>query len=322
MDLLGDILSTLELHATFYYRAELTAPFSIAIPEERNVIRYHVVCEGHCRIVLPDGTKVDSYAGDLLLVPHGAAHVISSLTATRPVPLPKVLLKAGFDGTGPLVYGGGGNRTALVCGHFGFGQEIPHPVIASLPPILHVPRRGELTYHWLAQLLAYMEAESIARSEAWTQITTRVAEIVFIYTLREYLKSHPKPSAALLALSDHRIARALQAVHADPSGDWSLERLAERAAMSRTAFAATFRKMVGVTPMHYVVSWRMHKARALIGQADKSIQAIALEVGYDSESAFNRAFKEYFGAPPGRFRRGLAPDSGQSSLDPGLEGAA
>ena len=94
--------------------------------------------------------------------------------------------------------------------------------------------------------------------------------------------------------------------HADPSADWSLDSLAERAALSKTAFAESFRRMVGVTPMSYVVSWRMHKARALIGRSEKSIQAIALEVGYDSESAFNRVFKEHFGAPPGRFRRALA----------------
>jgi AraC family transcriptional regulator, activator of mtrCDE len=306
MDLLGDILSTLELRSTLYFRAELTAPFSIAVPEDRHVIRFHVANEGPCRIELPSGESTDFCAGDLVLVPHGAAHVLSDSAAARPVPLHKVLDQTGFDGTGPLVFGGGGSRTVIVCGYFAFGQEIMHPVIASLPGLVHVRARGERQYAWLEQLLAYMEAESKARAEAWAEITSRVAEILFIYTLREYVRMHPQPGGALLALSDHRIAKALQAVHADPSEDWTLDSLAERAALSKTAFAESFRKMVGVTPMSYVVSWRMHKARALIARSERSIQAIALEVGYDSESAFNRAFKEHFGAPPGRFRRALA----------------
>ncbi len=306
MDLLGDILSTLELRSSLYFRAELTAPFSIAVPEDRNVIRFHVASEGPCRIELPSGESTDFLAGDLVLVPHGAAHVLSDSQQAKPVPLRNVLDESGFDGTGPLVFGGGGSRTVIVCGYFAFGQEVMHPVIASLPALVHVRGTGEHHYAWLEQLLAYMEAESKIRADAWAEVTRRVAEILFIYSLREYVRMHPRASGALLALSDHRIAKALQAVHLDPSANWSVDNLAEHAALSKTAFAESFHRMVGVTPMSYVVAWRMHKARALLGRSERSIQAIALEVGYDSESAFNRVFKKHFGAPPGRFRRALA----------------
>ena len=306
MDLLGDILATLELRSSLYFRAELTAPFSIAVPEDRNVIRFHVANEGPCRIELPSGESADFFAGDLVLVPHGAAHVLSDSPAAKSVPLGNVLEQTGFDGTGPLVFGGGGSRTVIVCGYFAFGQEIMHPVIASLPALVHLQGHGKNHYAWLEQLLAYMEAESKTRADAWVEVARRVAEIIFIYSLREYVRMHPKPTGALIALSDHRIAKALQAVHADPSADWSVDSLAERASLSKAAFSESFHKMVGVTPMSYVVAWRMHKARALIGRSDSSIQAIALEVGYESESAFNRVFKKHFGAPPGRFRRALA----------------
>jgi len=106
-----------------------------------------------------------------------------------------------------------------------------------------------------------------------------------------------------MALSDHRIAPALRAVHADPAANWSIDALAARASLSKTAFAEAFRRMLQVTPMQYVASWRLHKARALLDRTGRSVQQIALEVGYESESAFNRAFKEQFGAPPGQFRR-------------------
>jgi len=309
MDLLGDILSTLELRSSLYFRAELTAPFSIAVPEDRNVIRFHVANEGPCRIKLSSGESTDFIAGDLVLVPHGAAHVLSDSSAGPSVPLTNVLKESGFDGTGPLVFGGGGRKTVIVCGYFAFGQEIMHPVINSLPRVMHVRGQGEHNYVWLEQLLAYMNTESQACADAWTEITKRVAEILFIYTLREFVRTQPNSAGALAALSDHRIAKSLQAMHADPSAEWTLDRLAELSAMSKTTYSETFRRMMGVTPINYVVSWRMHKARALIEHSEKSIQTIALEVGYDSESAFSRVFKEYFGAPPGRFRRSLANDS-------------
>jgi len=306
VNLLGDILSTLELRSSLYFRAELTAPFSIAVPSDPNVIRFHVANDGPCRIELPSGEATVFRAGDLVLVPHGAAHVLSDSVGEQPVPLGDVLQEAAFNGTGPLVFGGGGRRTALVCGYFAFGQEIMHPVIAALPRLLHVQGHGDRNYAWLEQLLAYIDLESKARADAWTEITRRVAEIVFIYTLREYAQSHPNAAGSLLALSDDRIAEPLRAIHSDPAAEWSLELLAERAALSKTAFAETFRNKVGITPMSYVAAWRMHKARALIGRSTLSVQAIALEVGYNSEAAFNRVFKEFFGAPPGRFRRDLA----------------
>jgi AraC family transcriptional regulator, activator of mtrCDE len=303
MDLLGDILSTLKLRSQLYFRAELTAPFSIAVPEDRQVIRFHVANEGPCRIELPSGESADFFAGDLVLVPHGAAHVLSDSPALPPVPLDHVLGDCKFDGTGPLVFGGGGRPTVIVCGYFAFDQEVMHPVISSLPALVHLEGRAGRDFAWLEQLLASMEAETRARAEAWQEITTRMAEILFVYTLREYMGQHPNSTGALMALSDHRIARALRAVHADPAVDWSIDALAERASLSKTAFGEAFRRMIGVTPMQYIISWRMHKARALLDRTERSVQQIALEVGYESESSFNRAFKEQFGAPPGRFRR-------------------
>jgi AraC family transcriptional regulator, activator of mtrCDE len=167
MDILGDILSTLELRSVLYFRAELTAPFSIAVPKDRQVIRFHVANEGPCWIQLPTGESAQFSAGDLVLVPHGSAHVLADSPSGSPVPLPKVLDESGFDGSGPLLFGGGGSKCSLVCGHFAFAHEVMHPVIASLPALIHVKGRAERHYTWLEQLLAYMEGESKAQLEAW-----------------------------------------------------------------------------------------------------------------------------------------------------------
>lgn len=111
-----------------------------------------------------------------------------------------------------------------------------------------------------------------------------------------------------MALADPHIGKALQAIHAEPANDWSVDTLAQRAAMSKSVLAQRFTEAVGVPPARYVVSWRMHKARALLDHSTRSIREIAWDVGYESETAFNRVFKEHFGAPPGRFRRSLESD--------------
>jgi AraC family transcriptional regulator, activator of mtrCDE len=306
MDILGDIISTLELRSTLYFRAELTAPYSISVPEDREVIRFHVANEGPCWIELPTGESARFSAGDLVLVPHGAAHVLANTPKAHPVPLPEVLAESGFDGTGPLVFGGGGARTVIVCGYFAFAHKVMHPVIASLPALIHVKGRAEHHYAWLEQLLAYMEGESKARPEAWGEVIKRVSEILFICVLREYMGNDPHSTGALTALADPHIGKALQAVHADPAADWSIGSLAARAAMSKTVFAERFRETMGLTPARYLASWRMHKARALLDRSRLSIREIAWQTGYTSEAAFNRVFKEHFGVPPGRYRRSVA----------------
>ncbi len=302
MDVLGDILSTLQLRSTLYFRAELTAPFSISVPEDRAVIRFHVANRGPCLVTLPTGEATRFEQGDLVLVPHGAAHVLSDPSSKQPRPLGEVLKESGFDGSGPLVFGGGGEQTVIVCGYFAFAHEAVHPVIASLPSLIHLPAVADRSYQWLEQLVSYMEGESRAQVEAWSEIVRRVAEILFIHVLRSYMGTHPNSTAALLALGDPQIGKALALIHAEPAREWSIGALATHAAMSKTAFAERFRQMLGTTPGKYLVDWRMHKARMLLDRGDTSVKQVAWEVGYESETAFNRVFSAHFGVTPGRFK--------------------
>jgi AraC family transcriptional activator of mtrCDE len=305
-DVLSDIIATIELRSTLYFRAELTAPFSIMVPEDSNVIRFHVANAGPCYVALETGEHAMMQAGDLVLVSRGAAHVLADAPSERPTALADVLNAAHFDGLGPMEFGGGGSRTSLVCGHFGFGHEIMHPVVASLPPLVHLRGDSDHRYAWLEQLLVYMDRESRARSAAWEEVVKRISEIVFVFVLREFMSRQYQSTAALAALSDPQIGKALSAIHEKPEVEWTVEELAQRAAMSRSIFADRFREALGMTPARYLASWRMHKARALLERSEKSIREIAWEVGYASEPTFNRTFKEQFGAPPGRYRRAAA----------------
>ena len=304
MDVLSDILATLRLHSCLYFRAELSAPFSIAVPEDRDVIRFHMVAKGPCWVGLPTGESVGCREGDLVLIPHGAAHVLADRPeGNDPVPLLHVLDVTHFDGAGPLIYGGSGMGSAIVCGYFSFQHEITHPVIATLPRLLHVSTDRGGHFSWVERLLAYLHAETSAGGIGSQEIAQRLAEILFICVLREYACQSPHTSGALAALADSHLGNALRTIHADPAAKWSLDKLSARAAMSRTVFAERFRKLMGVTPARYVTLWRMHKARLLLEQSDQSIASVATSVGYESESTFTRAFKGYFGAPPGQYRR-------------------
>lgn len=302
-DVLSEVLDTVELDSTFYFRAELSSPFSVEVPTDHQVIRFHIATEGHCTVLLDDNTQLRLGPGDLVMIPHGVGHVLSDAPERPPQPLPKVLDAAGFDGSGPLVFGGGGERTTLVCGHFSLRPTLVHPFLATLPRVLHL-RKGEGSgYAWIDQLLAHVDLEARDKVAGWQGVVERIAQILLISVLREQMSRSPESIGALAALTDDQIARAVEAVHERPGSDWTVESLAARAGMSRTVFARKFGESCGMSPMRYVTHWRMQRARLLLVSADVSAGEVASRVGYASEAAFSRAFKEHHGDPPGAFQR-------------------
>lgn len=301
VDVLGEVLAVLELSSQLYFRAELSRPFAIGVPEQKGVIRFHVAAEEACTIAVRGHEPVTFAPGDLVLVPHGSAHVLADDPERPARPLSSVLDESNFDGTGPLVFGGGGARTVLVCGHFAFADILLHPLVAGLPPLLHLRAQAGSSYEWMEQVVRRMEREVRARPIGYLEVVRRLSEILLVELLRA--QADRGDLGALTALADPQLGRALQAMHAEPEADWSLDALARLAGHSRTRFVERFRERVGTTPMKYLVTWRLLKARRLLARADYSVAEVARRVGYASESAFNRAFREHFGAPPGRFRR-------------------
>lgn len=301
VDVLGEVLAVLELSSQLYFRAELSRPFAIGVPEEKGVIRFHVAAEEACTIAVRGHEPVTFASGDLVLVPHGSAHVLADDPERPARPLPSVLDECGFDGTGPLVFGGSGARTVLVCGHFAFADTLLHPLVAGLPPLLHLRAQEGSSYEWMEQVVRRMEREARARPIGYLEVVRRLSEILLVEVLRA--QADRGDLGVLTALTDPQIGRALQAMHAEPEADWSLDALARLAGHSRTLFVERFRERVGTTPMKYLATWRLLKARRLLACPDHSVAEVARRVGYASESAFNRAFREHFGAPPGRFRR-------------------
>ena len=307
----GALLAALAFRSQLYFRAELSSPFALAVPaapEPPGAIRFHVVAAGRCALAQGDAPPLALETGDLVLVPHGAPHVLADAhaatdpAACAPTPLDTALRASGFDAGGPFVFGGGGARTVLVCGHFAFGAEAPVPLAGSLPSLLHVPAGADTSYAWIEQVVRHIEGEAREGRPGHTEVARRLSEILCIELLRAYATHGDL--AALAALVDPQLGRALRALHAEPEAPWSLERLARTAGLSRTLFAERFRERLGASPMRYLAAVRLQKARELLARGGCSVGEVAHRVGYASESAFNRAFREAFGAPPGAWRRG------------------
>lgn len=309
----GALLAALEFRSQLYFRAELGSPFALSVSEEPGVIRFHVVAAGRCTIAVPGLPPLALGPGDLVLVPRGRLHVLASAEPAPapdgdPTPLDAALRTSGFDATRPFAFGGDGPRATLVCGHFAFGPDAPAPVADALPPLLHVPARPDASWAWIEAVVAHIEAEARARRPGHEDVRRRLSEILCIELLRAYATHGDL--AAFSALADPQLGRALRALHAEPEAPWSLERLARTAGLSRTLFAERFRARLGVPPMRYLAGARLQKARELLAREDCPVGEVAHRVGYASESAFNRAFREHFGAPPGAWRRAPAlPDA-------------
>lgn len=303
MDLLADILSVIDLRANLYFRAELGKQFAIEVPENSQFVRFHLAGPGSAWIGLPSGESTYFSEGDLVLIPHGNAHVLANYPDSPALPLEDVLALADTSHVGCMRYGEDAGATQLICGHFSFDASIVHPIVSTLPPLIHISRDQGEGFDWLIPLLSTMHAESRDEMPGYEEVLIRLSEIIFIQVLRTYMQHQPNSTVALTALADQQLGPVLKAIHGDPGFQWSLERLSEVANMSRSVFAEKFKLKFAMTPMRYVTAWRIQKARIMLSNNERTIAEITKSVGYASDAAFSKVFKEYYGVSPGAYRR-------------------
>ena len=237
MDALTDVLSSLLFEANFYFRTDLTLPWSVHVPPKGNVARFHIITRGHGWVQV-DGQSnyLPISNGDLVVNPHGAGHVILDDPSTPPRPLDDVLSEVGYTGNGPLIYGGGGPSTGLVCGEFCFEDAI-HPLLAELPPVLHLNANENRNRRWLDSTLQLISHEAVAEQVGSLAIVNRLAEIIFIQVVRAFADASEPQIPFLAALADPHISQALSAIHQQPANQWSVEKLGQIAGMSRSSFS-------------------------------------------------------------------------------------
>jgi AraC-like DNA-binding protein len=324
-DTLSDVLRSVRLRGGVFFYVSGSDDWAAEAPPSRelapllmrgveHVMEYHALARGSCWAAIPDGPEVHLSAGDVVMFPKGDAHVVSSAPRMRGDPadlrwfgeaakerLPLRVAYRGVNAPSPAPSEVPGDTT-IVCGFLGFDLRPFNPLIATLPRLLHL--RASDDGSWLAQFMHQAVAESNARRPGGEAMLARMSEMMFVDAIRRHMADLPAESTGWLAgLRDPLVGRALAMLHERPGQDWTIDEIGRRIGLSRSALHERFAHLVGVPPMQYLAQWRMQAAARMLLDTRATVATIALDVGYDSEAAFARAFKRLVGRPPATWRR-------------------
>ena len=278
------------------------------MPDAEHVIMFHAITSGACWAELLDGSAppLRLSAGDIVVVSLGESHVLSSTPGMR---APEDLNLYYRPSDRPLPFqirppeDVGGERTRFACGYLGCDARPFNPILQALPRIF--VGRGAQGAGCMAQLFRMAIDETGSCRSGGETVLSKLAELMFVEVVRQYIETLPKDAAGWLSgLRDPHISKALGLLHGRPAEVWTLERLAHEVGLSRSVFADRFQHFVQEAPMQYLTRWRMQLATRLLERQGVGLAQVAAEVGYESEAAFNRAFKKCVGTPPGAWRRG------------------
>lgn len=302
-DPLGEALYFLRMSGTFYSCCEFTAPWGLVLPAMKGSLMFHVVTSGLCWLEVDGAEPRLLKPGDLSLVPHGEGHRLTSQPGTAGVRLWDVPREDASERFEVLRQRGSGSLTTLVCGTVEFDHPAAQRLVSLLPRAITVDGSNSRYGDWIQSTLRFMAAEARELRPGGETVITRLADVLVIQAIREWIELDPAAQAGWLgALRDRQIGRVLTLIHRQPARPWTLETLASEVAMSRSAFAARFSELVGESAMHYVARWRMHLATTWLREDDSALGELAGRLGYRSEAAFSRAFKRVVGVAPGAMR--------------------
>lgn len=315
MDVLSDLLKLVTLKGAVFYNAEFSAPWSFRSPHSRviapyvgadssHVIIYHFVLEGSAWGEIENGGRVELQPGDIVVFPHGHPHRVGSGSGSEPIDTSKQLDQMFAQGLVPVRMGGGGESTRFVCGFMSCDPQISRLLLETLPPMVRVNIRNDAAGEWLEKSILFTVSNSGPPRAGGEAVLAKLSEALFIETLRRYLNGLPAADTGWLAgARDPEIGKALGLLHRRPADPWTIADLASSVGISRAVLAERFRQLLGEPPIAYLTRWRLQLGARLLLNSSRGIAEIAAEVGYDSEAAFNRAFKRRFGLPPARYRR-------------------
>jgi AraC-like DNA-binding protein len=282
------------------------------------VVFFHMVAEGRCKVRLaPHGEPIDLASGDLVLMPQGDTNLLGSDLQLAPVDADTLLRPAPAGGLVTIDYGGGGDEARILCGFLSCDKALCRLLLDALPRLLRVPLGDGPAAAWLMSLARRGAQENTAPGPGSGTLLAKLAELLFVEAMRRYIESLPEEQTGWLAgLRDRYVGRALSLMHEQPARDWTADELADRVGLSRSALAQRFADLLGQPPMQYLTRWRLTLAAAALRSSDRAIAQVAEEFGYESESAFNRAFKREFEMPPAAWRRQRTRNPGTADANP------
>jgi len=316
VDALSEVLKALRLTTGIFLDAEFRAPWCVdstpgdedhrvLLPRAEQVSIFHVLTQGNCVAKLSESRDPLSLRpGDLIMFPRCDSHMMGSDVQMAPVPMVSILQPVD-DGSLPRIsYGGEGARTRFVCGYVVCDKRLCRPLLGALPAMVHVPLGDGQQGAWLIESLSRGADECRSRSPGGEAVLSRLAELVFVEAIRRHVASLPEDRRGWLAgVRDPTVGRALALLHTSPGRPWTVDELARESATSRSALGKHFAEMVGEPPMQYLTRLRLALAAESLASGQEKVARIAERVGYESEAAFNNAFKREFGVPPAAWRR-------------------
>jgi AraC-like DNA-binding protein len=315
MDALSQTLRVVRLVGAIFIEARFTAPWcyqsphadsvaGVLEPGADRVVIFHLITEGECWVEMASGeAPVRIVAGDVVVFPHGDPHRMNSAPGLPPAaskPLASMLTRRPVQ----IRYGGGGKVTKIACGYLACDARLARMLLTGLPSLVKVNVRDSNAGPWLEASVRYALTEARSPRPGGGGVLDKLAELLVIEVLRQYMNEQTEGCTGWLAgLRDRIVGAALNALHKAPARPWTLEDLAREAGTSRSVLAERFQHIVGASPIHYLTQWRMLLAANLLCRGNLPLTHIANDVGYQTDTAFSRAFRREFGVPPATWRR-------------------
>ncbi len=315
MDALSDVLRVVRLKGGVFLHADFTAPWCILsritpqdcgplLERAEHLVLYHYVIEGRLTARIQKGEPVEVESGEVVIFPRNDAHLLGSHLDLPPVPASEVVRPSPEGGLWEIRHGGGGEHTRVVCGFLGCDRLEGSLLVDALPPMLRFDTRRGSAAAWVKSSLEFAAHEVATRRAGSETVLAKLSELLFVEALRHYVESLPQEQTGWLAgLKDPFVSRALGLLHKGVAREWTVDDLGREVGLSRSALADRFTRLIGEPPMRYLARWRIQVAAHKLRNSDTPLARIAEQVGYDSEAAFNRAFKRSLGVPPAAWRR-------------------
>jgi AraC-like DNA-binding protein len=325
MDAFSEVLSGVRLKGAMFFSAEFSAPWRLSTPHCRvlastlapgapHLMVYHFVVGGSAQARLEDGPDVELLPGDIVVFPHGDSHHLRGGSGTNQIESAAVLRKIATRDLSPMHGGGSGATTRFVCGYLTCDPLLCGPILEGLPPMLKVNVRTDRSGHWLEHTILHLVEEAVSDHPGSDAMLSKLSEALFVDTLRRYVSGLPDQTTGWLAgARDPVVGKSLALLHRRPNHPWTTAELAAEVGVSRSSLVERFTRYLSNPPIAYLTAWRLRLAAQALTSTPKGVADIAADVGYESEAAFNRAFKRAFSLPPARYRRQNRNSASESS---------
>jgi AraC-like DNA-binding protein len=297
MDILGDVLETLRFRGSIFFRSELAAPWGMKL-EPVGSPRFHIALSGNCVVGGIGNDALEVAEMEIVMLPQGDSHwiadqpgrdLVSSASAGEACELGDPLFQ-----DGPIT-------NCLMCGIVHYDDESPHPLLDSLPNILHFPELHAGQPIWSTVTLIDAEMHRVQGRNR--TIIDRLTEVLFLQLLASHVEKNKEDTGFLAALRDRRLQHALALIHREPAANWSLTSLGEQVGMSRATLVRHFQGAIGIAPMTYIANWRIMKAYNLVKYTATPLEAVAELVGFASARSLSKAFQRQYSQTPSELRR-------------------